>query len=380
MKRGWTATFAVALIALLAPSLAAADADPFFGVVSQQEHLSDSDFERMGQGHVGTLRVALPWLEVDPSPVPADYDWSRFDSVVARPPRGHGITVLPTVYTVPAWVSTLEGCTSRRAVRARSPRPTPSSGSRAWRTFLGAAVAPLRTRRAVLGPAPGPRPAPRSAPGRSGTSRTRPASFSRGPTSTATRACSAPRRTRSAARTRTPRSSSAGCSATRSTAAKGGIKATDYLRELYAHPGHRGGLRRRRDPPLRRARASRSPSRSERMVHTGARGRRPAGRDLGHRDRLGLGRQAQPAEPRAARTGAAAHAGVSLLRPRARARWGSGRSSGTHGATCRRPRAAASGARTRASSAPARSSPKLAWDSFVRFTGGSLTAAVTRTR
>ncbi len=139
MKRGWTATFAVTLIGLLAPSLAAADADPFFGVVSQQDHLSDSDVERMGQGQVGTLRVALPWMEVDPSPVPADYNWSRFDSVVEAAARA-GITVLPTVYTVPVWVSTLEGCTKPPGGPCSITPPHTAAGLAAWRAFLGAAT------------------------------------------------------------------------------------------------------------------------------------------------------------------------------------------------------------------------------------------------
>ena len=246
--------------------------------------------------------------------------------------------------------------------------PHTELGLAAWRTLPRRRGAPLRPRRAVLGPAPGPRPATRSAPGRSGTSRTRPASFSRGPTSVATRACSAPRRTRSAARTRTPRSSSAGCSATRSAAARAGSRRPTTCATLRP-PGPRGGVRRRRHPPVRRARALGHQA-GRAHGHTRARGRRRAGRDLDHRDRLGLGRQAQPAESRSARQARGSRGAFRLLRPRTRAArdpavlWYAWRDVPTAESRCKW---CAHSGLFRAGSLV----PKLAWDSFVRFTGGA---------
>ena len=54
----------------------------------------------MGRGNVGTVRIALPWQEIDPGPAANDLEWDRFDEIVAGAAR-HQIDVLPTVYTVP---------------------------------------------------------------------------------------------------------------------------------------------------------------------------------------------------------------------------------------------------------------------------------------
>jgi hypothetical protein len=138
MRRVWVA--ALILGAFAAPATAAAHAPPsFFGVVSQQERLTESEIARMAEGRVGTLRVALPWMEIDPTPVPADYDWSRFDSVVVAAAR-NGIEVLPTIYTVPAWVSEIEGCAGPPGGPCSITPPQTQLGLTAWRGFLGAAA------------------------------------------------------------------------------------------------------------------------------------------------------------------------------------------------------------------------------------------------
>src|SRR5262245_21077679 len=94
---------AAAVLAILATTVAeAAPAKPppdFFGVVSQTRSLGADDFDRMSRARVGTVRVALPWQEVDPTPAPGDYEWGRFDAIVTGAAR-RGIAVLPTVYTV----------------------------------------------------------------------------------------------------------------------------------------------------------------------------------------------------------------------------------------------------------------------------------------
>ncbi len=111
----------------------------FFGVVSQTRTLSAADFDRMARAHVGMVRVALPWQEVDPTPAPGDYEWGRFDAIVAGAAR-HGITVLPTVYTVPHWVSLIEHCTTPANGPCSITPPHTTYGLSLWRTFLAEAV------------------------------------------------------------------------------------------------------------------------------------------------------------------------------------------------------------------------------------------------
>jgi hypothetical protein len=131
------------LAALLgASSTTANQAKPprdFFGVVSQTHTLGDADFDRMGRAHVGMVRVPLPWQEVDPTPAPGDYEWGRFDAIVAGAAR-HGITVLPTVYTVPPWVSEIERCHGPANGPCSIIPPHTTYGLSLWRTFLAEAV------------------------------------------------------------------------------------------------------------------------------------------------------------------------------------------------------------------------------------------------
>jgi hypothetical protein len=131
------------LAALIGTAPAAGDsvkpARSFFGVVSQTHTLGEADFERMRRGHVGTVRVALPWQEVDPTPDPDDYEWQRFDAAVSGAARA-GIVVLPTVYTVPHWVSLTEGCRTPNNGPCTITPPHTAYGLSLWRTFLAAAV------------------------------------------------------------------------------------------------------------------------------------------------------------------------------------------------------------------------------------------------
>ena len=135
---------------------------------------------------------------------------------------------------------------------------------------------------------------------------------------------------------------------------EGGIRATDYLRELYArglsyafdgvaiHPyaGHVSGVRHQ----------------VKRMTDViDESGDDAVGLD--HRARLGVGRQADAAQPRPDGTGAPARARPSAGSPRCASGSTSGSSPGLPGATCRRPRAAASGALARACFAADRWSP-----------------------
>src|SRR5512134_2427583 len=87
------------LAALVAATLIAAGAanaavpKTFYGIVPQAP-LTTSDYERMGEGKVGTLRFELFWAGVDPSPAAGDYDWSAPDAIVANA-ASNGIQPLP---------------------------------------------------------------------------------------------------------------------------------------------------------------------------------------------------------------------------------------------------------------------------------------------
>jgi hypothetical protein len=139
MRRARASLALCALIAIAAAANASADVPrSFYGVVTQSR-LDREDFERMDAGNVGTVRVTLPWAEVDPTPVPEDYRWAAFDELVAQAARS-GIELLPTVYTVPPWVSSLDGCDKPPGGPCSITPPESQVGLAAWRSFLGAAV------------------------------------------------------------------------------------------------------------------------------------------------------------------------------------------------------------------------------------------------
>ncbi len=90
--------------AALGIAAAPATAAPSYGVVNQGI-LGDTDFERMEQGGVETLRFLIRWRQVEPTP--GAYDWSSVDSVVAGA-EAHGIRLLPIVYGSPEWIDEAE--------------------------------------------------------------------------------------------------------------------------------------------------------------------------------------------------------------------------------------------------------------------------------
>jgi hypothetical protein len=139
MRRRGAVALTAAALALLCSAPAATAQDPapreFYGVVSQGT-IADADLARMGDGGVGTLRVALDWAEVDSPTIPSGYDWTEFDDLVAGASR-EGITVLPMVFAVPRWVSLLEGCDGPDC--GLTP-PHTTQGLNAWRAFLATAV------------------------------------------------------------------------------------------------------------------------------------------------------------------------------------------------------------------------------------------------
>jgi hypothetical protein len=132
-------TLAAILAVLADPGIASAKGPPraFYGVVPQDE-IGDRDLRRMKAGHLGTVRMTLPWSQIDRSPLPDDYDWSEFDAVVAGASRQR-IRVLPTVYTVPRWLASLEGCQGAGGV-CTVMAPESDFALEEWRSFVGAAV------------------------------------------------------------------------------------------------------------------------------------------------------------------------------------------------------------------------------------------------
>jgi len=109
----------------------------FYGIVPQNS-LTDADFDRMGQGRIGTLRTAVNWFAVDPGPAPDDYDWSSVDAVVAGAAR-NGIDVLPFLYGTPDWVA--QGLDGQACSECATFAPTSDAALAAWHTFVTDAVA-----------------------------------------------------------------------------------------------------------------------------------------------------------------------------------------------------------------------------------------------
>ncbi len=97
----------ISILALLLVSLGAsqaAHATPraFYGLIPANDP-SPSEIQRMGAGHVGTLRINLFWGAVQPT-AGAAYDWSHYDPIVQGAAENR-INVLPTVYGSPHWVA-----------------------------------------------------------------------------------------------------------------------------------------------------------------------------------------------------------------------------------------------------------------------------------
>ena len=118
------------------PSFAAAPTS-FYGV-APQETLTAEDYARMGQGKVGTLRIAIFWFEVDAYAPAGGYDFASTDTVV-RNAALNGINVLPTLYGTPEWVAT--GLNNRSCGSACAKfAPTTRAALAAWRDFVAATV------------------------------------------------------------------------------------------------------------------------------------------------------------------------------------------------------------------------------------------------
>jgi hypothetical protein len=99
----------------------------FFGIVPQTT-LTAQDVRYMKAGGLDSVRLAIGWSEVQPTP-DGPYDWSRVDQAVATVTRG-GLQVLPFLASTPRWLARKSTTLPVDSGRAR----------RAWVTFVKAAV------------------------------------------------------------------------------------------------------------------------------------------------------------------------------------------------------------------------------------------------
>ena len=142
-RRGWAglAARAAAAVAVLAfavatpPAASAAVSREFWGVVPIN-HLTTSEFERMGAAKVGTLRQLVLWPEIEPAS--GQFDWSYMDFDVANAAE-NGIRVLPFLYATPNWVRGVDcrGLTDELCMRV--PPVSPKARTQ-WGAFLRALV------------------------------------------------------------------------------------------------------------------------------------------------------------------------------------------------------------------------------------------------
>ena len=109
----------------------------FFGVVPQTG-IGDEDLDRMAQGHVGTIRLVVPWGAIETTPKPDDANLQYIDTIVLGA-AARGIQVLPTIYATPVWVA--EGLDGAKCDPACGPyAPRSDEAIAAWKAFIGRVV------------------------------------------------------------------------------------------------------------------------------------------------------------------------------------------------------------------------------------------------
>ena len=285
----------------------------------------------------------------------------------ARP--RNGVRPLPFVVSTPA----LGGRASTATLRARrlpAYAPEGSDGAGRLAGVPRRRGRPLRPGRRVLGREPDPARSCRSATGRSGTSRTRRASRSRSRTSRPTRSCSTPRTRRSPRRGPGREIILGGMFGTPLGGRKPALAAWDFLAQALPQKGAKRDFDGVAPHPYA-AKFTKVLAQIELLRdEMRARGRR-RGRALDHRDRLGLGRAAEPAQPGpAGQAERLEEAFKYFVEKRKRAQHRE-RRPGTRGGTTPRPRRGlCEWCPSRACSTEDRSA-KPSLDAFTEFTGGS---------
>jgi Beta-galactosidase len=122
---------ALGLTLAATPASAAVPRD-FWGVIPINE-LTVEDFDRMGQGEVGTLRIAVLWRTTEPSQGQFDFDYLDF---VVGQAASRGVKVLPFAYGSPDWVE--KDCTGLTESQCERVPPATASARTAWSDFLKA--------------------------------------------------------------------------------------------------------------------------------------------------------------------------------------------------------------------------------------------------
>ncbi len=119
MKGGALAAAAVAVAGGLWPGGATArptgPADPFYGVVVQEDSLRPVDVRRLRNGAVGTVRFVISWPKVERHD--GEWDFGAVDAEL-RAIRAAGAEPLPFLYGTPRWLG--EGAPPIGTAHARS--------------------------------------------------------------------------------------------------------------------------------------------------------------------------------------------------------------------------------------------------------------------
>lgn len=125
---------ALALAALLTPlatGSASAQGPPgFWGVVPIQDP-PPSEFQKMGGGNVGSLRLLVVWPDVETAP--DVYDWRRLDYFFAHA-AANGMEVLPFLYGTPGWTGV--DCQGLDPETCKRVPPLNGAPASAWADFL----------------------------------------------------------------------------------------------------------------------------------------------------------------------------------------------------------------------------------------------------
>jgi polysaccharide biosynthesis protein PslG len=117
----------VAILTLAVCSTAGAVPRQFFGIV-QSSAVENSDYQKMGQAKVGTVRFVMSWPAIQPTSG-SGYNWKNVDVQVGNL-ANQGIQAFPTIYGSPSWV----------ASKPKQPPLKGKAAKEAWRNFLTAAV------------------------------------------------------------------------------------------------------------------------------------------------------------------------------------------------------------------------------------------------
>ena len=102
--RKYASSLVVVLCLAWAGSASAAAPADFYGVVGGKFDPGSAEFERMGAGKVGSVRVNLAWATVQRNGPSEPYDWSRYDALMSSAAQ-NGIDVLLTIYGTPDWAA-----------------------------------------------------------------------------------------------------------------------------------------------------------------------------------------------------------------------------------------------------------------------------------